>query len=151
MGTYGGDSAGYTYITFLHEIDPSDNLALHLMANSAITLNYYSTQKAPQGFPLDPNKWAVQITNDTNPETSISQNVWTNSGSLSITLPIGVFDVNFSVVGLYGYTNGTSIMAKATLSTANNSESDADFTIQLPLMVQQQLLPQIVMVLPAKF
>jgi len=122
-------TGGYTSITFLHQIDPTDSLALVLMANSAITLNYYSTQKAPQGFPLSPAKWSVELVNTTNPESTIAQNTWSNLGSVNITLPIGVFDVSFSVVGLYSYLNGTSTYAKVTLSTANNSESDADFTL----------------------
>lgn len=56
VGSYSG---GYTNITFLHEIDPTDSLALYLMANSAITANYYSTQKAPFGFPLNPTHWSI--------------------------------------------------------------------------------------------
>lgn len=126
VGAYAG---GYTSITFLHQIDPTDSLALYLMANSAITANYYSTQKAPHGFPLSPSKWSVELVNTTNPEAPIAQNTWSNLGSVNITLPIGVFDVSFSVSGLYCYLNGTSTYAKVTLSTANNSESDADFTL----------------------
>jgi len=45
-----------TALTFLHEINPGTNQALHLLANSAITNPYYSTQKVPFGFPLSPNK-----------------------------------------------------------------------------------------------
>ena len=48
-----------TPITFLHEIDPTDNLALYLLENSAITNPYYSTHKAPTGFPIDVTKWNI--------------------------------------------------------------------------------------------
>lgn len=52
-------SAPNTIITFLHEIDPTDNQALYLLQNSAITENYYSPHKAPLGFPMSPAKWSV--------------------------------------------------------------------------------------------
>src|SRR5574344_1775354 len=55
-------SSPNTTLTFLHEINPSNSLALHLMGNSAITNNYYSSMKAPYGFPLNPNNWTVKIT-----------------------------------------------------------------------------------------
>jgi hypothetical protein len=51
--------SGNTRITFLHEVDPTDSQAIYLMANSEITNPYYSTAKAPQGFPLSPRKWMV--------------------------------------------------------------------------------------------
>ena len=132
MGTYGGDSAGYTYITFLHEIDPSDNLALHLMANSAITLNYYSTQKAPQGFPLSPNKWRIIIT-DTQQRfiNNPTPNAWTNISPLNIVFPIGVWNLSQHFV-LYGdITSGTAVSCQCTLSTANNSESNKSYSIMV--------------------
>ncbi|NLL02291.1 MAG: hypothetical protein GX265_04650 [Mollicutes bacterium] len=44
-------SSPNTTLTFLHEIDPTDSLALHLMGDSAITDNYYSSMKVPFGFP----------------------------------------------------------------------------------------------------
>jgi len=48
-----------TTITFLHEIDPTDSQALYLMADSAITVPKYSTQKATLfGFPLSRLKMA---------------------------------------------------------------------------------------------
>src|SRR5574344_2739227 len=53
-------SSPNTTLTFLHEINPSTSTALHLMANSAITNNYYSNMKAPFGFPLHPDKWTLK-------------------------------------------------------------------------------------------
>ena len=38
-------SSPNTTLSFLHEINPSTNTALHLIANSAITNNYYSNMK----------------------------------------------------------------------------------------------------------
>ena len=90
IGAYSG---GYTNITFLHEIDPTDSLALHLMANSAITANYYSNAKAPFGFPLNLDKWSVIITNtNTYSQASPTTNYY-NIGSLSLVLPIGAWNM----------------------------------------------------------
>ena len=89
-------TGGYTSITFLHQIDPTDNLALYLMANSAITVNYYSTQKAPLGFPLEPTKWSIIITDVTQRiQESPSNGAWYNLGSNLITIPIGIWNVDY--------------------------------------------------------
>jgi len=133
MGTYGGDEAGYTYITFLHEIDPTDSKALHLMANSAITSSYYSTQKAPQGFPLSPSKWSVEVI-DTSSRTQYNptKDVWYNLGTTAcqITVPIGVWKLKYNVVpNPYNSAVVTKITQYVTLSTANDSESNPLLTI----------------------
>jgi len=124
MGTYEGDEAGYTYITFLHEIDPADNLALHLMANSAITNNYYSTQKAPFGFPLDITKWRIMITSGADDkQTNPTSGTYYNLGSLAITVPIGVWKVMYMTCFEMKASNSVSLIyGRATLgSTTSNS------------------------------
>ena len=99
------------------------------LADSAISANAYSMMRTPVGFPMSPNKWTVSLINNNNPEGAIAQNVWTNLGSVSISIPIGVWDVTFTVSSMYSYLNGTGTSFKATLSTANNSESDPSFII----------------------
>ena len=114
-----------TIITFLHEIDPTDNQALYLLQNSAITENYVSPHKAPLGFPLDPDKWSVEFSTTTRGTTSpASQNVWCNPGSFSLSIPIGSWDVFYKVVVVA--VGGVSV--RTSLSTANNSQSDSEFT-----------------------
>lgn len=127
IGTYGGDLAGYTYLTFLHEIDPTDSLALHLMQNSAITNNYYSCMKIPFGFPVNPDKWSV-MTKNTNYLTQSNPNEnWYNIGNLQIIIPIGTWEILYSLA-LGGFkASTTSFSSDSTLSTSNNSESDKDF------------------------
>jgi len=119
-----------TTITFLHEIDPTDSQALHLMANSAITVPKYSTQKAPFGFPLDPRKWSIitTYTSDT-AQASPIDNTWYNIGSISIDIPIGVWDTRYSTQ-LAGNKPGGSTQwwLAATLSTANNTQSNVGYT-----------------------
>ena len=99
------------------------------LANATITSPYYSMVRSPFGFPMSPAKWSVTLVNNTNPETGLAQNTWANLGSVSISLPIGSWLVFFMVNGLYGYKNGTGVGVRATLSTANNSESDPELTI----------------------
>lgn len=117
-----------TTITFLHEIDPTDSLALYLMANSAITVPYFSTQKAPFGFPTSSRKWTfyknyVSTTSQATP----TGGTWYNIGSFSINIPIGVWDIDFQYP-LYGTWGVSTSTLQATLSTANNSESDIEFS-----------------------
>lgn len=124
-------SSPNTSIKFLHQIDPTDSLALHLLADSAITANYYSTQKAPFGFPLSRNSWMIKITDATQrSQSGAVSGTWYNLNSNSITIPIGLYEVEYSVnIGAEsGTANSVSASVDATLSTANNSESDTEFT-----------------------
>lgn len=128
VSSYGAVDAGYTHITFLHEIDPTDSQALYLMANSAITANYYSTHKVPFGFPLDLRKWSVKYEQATTVEqTSPTSGVWYNLGG-SLVIPIGAWKVSYRGAIRAQNSTGTNANIYSTLSTANNSESDADLS-----------------------
>ncbi len=81
-----------TIITFLHEIDPTDNQALYLLQNSAITENYFSPHKAPLGFPMSPAKWRIFV-QDTSRAVS-SAGGWVNPiSALNVTIPIGIWNI----------------------------------------------------------
>lgn len=100
------------------------------VANSAITAVYYSSHKAPLGFPMDPTKWTV-ITSDTSDRSvSCSATTWTNINSAhNIIIPIGVWDFEYDVDGFADRTTaGTGDGGTVTYSTANNSESDQQLT-----------------------
>ena len=102
----------------------------YTLTAAAITSPYFSIMKAPVGFPLDPTKWTVQIT-DTSDRIQASpvQNTWYNLGSNVINIPIGAWRVFYhSNVGTDRVTTNSRNDCQITLSTANNSESDADFT-----------------------
>lgn len=127
-----------TSITFLHEIDPTDSQALYLMTDNPITAIYCSTQKAPFGFPLDPDKWTVE-TEDTSlrSQTPADISTWYNLGSISIEIPIGVWKVGYSVVlNCSDDSAGDYFIVYSTLSTANNSETDKDFTVKMQMNAQ---------------
>lgn len=123
VGTYGGDSAGYTYITYLHEINPSNSLALHLLANSAISANYYSTAKEPFGFPAEINKWTMYYSST----TSVNQatptiNVWYNIDNRKLDIPIGSWLVSYSIpIDDQATAGNTNHAFYTSLSTANNT------------------------------
>ena len=101
------------------------------LEDEAISNPYYSVVKAPQGFPLNPNKWTVEVT-DTKHRNLVNpiQNVWYNPGSINISIPVGLWRVRYSVLGRAYSGNQGDQTLKVTLSTANNSESDADFSTQ---------------------
>jgi hypothetical protein len=77
--------------------------------------------------------WAVVGTNGpeiralitANSQASPVQNTWYNAGSVS--LPAGVFDISYEIV-IGEYKNAAIGDVAVTLSTANNSESDAELT-----------------------
>lgn len=99
------------------------------LVNATITDPYYSTHKAPQGFPLDPAKWTVELSDTAaRSQTSPTKDAWHNLGSLSLAIPIGVWDVSYQVAFTASGSSGQDNSGKVTLSTADNSESDSDFT-----------------------
>lgn len=124
-------SAPNTIITFLHEIDPTDNQALYLLANSAITENYVSPHKAPLGFPLDPAKWTQKTYSDSIfSRATPTANVWYNTGGLALTIPIGAWNVRYKAGVANERATPSYCVSYCTLSTANNSSSDKDFDSQ---------------------
>lgn len=99
------------------------------LANASITNNYYSTDKAPQGFPLNPEKWTVEVSDTTQRiQNSPTQNTWYNFGSTSIDIPIGVWRTYYVVEPAGVRSDQGTLTTFVTLSTSNNSESDIDFT-----------------------
>lgn len=100
------------------------------LANAAITSPYYSHQKSPIGFNASPTLWTEQFISsnaNVNRTPSPAATWYHLTGTLSI--PIGVWDVSY-FCPVYG-TNATdneTIVLRTTLSTANNSESDFNWT-----------------------
>lgn len=99
-----------------------------LNVTGSITNPKYSNSKSPFGFPTDPIKWTVTLSDSSQrSQASPVANTKYNLGSLSISIPIGSWLVSWKTF-LEGDINGTAVSVYATLSTANNSESDSDFT-----------------------
>jgi hypothetical protein len=101
----------------------------YTLAN-AVSANYYSTSRAPFGFPALKSKWTVLVT-DTSSRTQSSpvRNTWYNVGSLTISVPIGAWELEYGAVLRMQSTTARSILyGRITLSTANNTESDSQLS-----------------------
>ena len=115
----GAFSVGKTIITVYGGTD-------YTLSGGAITLPYYSIQKAPFGFPLDPTKWTVQnIQTADAQQVSPTASTWYNKGG-SLSIPIGAWKVNYQIHG-YIYSDNLAMDYGTTLSTANNSASDTSW------------------------
>ncbi len=99
--------------------------------NEAISSPHYSATKIPLGFDADPTQWQLTLT-DANDQTrnTPTAGTWYNQGSLSLVIGIGAWDLRFKAY-LNAVVSGTSSGANATLSTANNSNSDDRFMFGL--------------------
>jgi len=101
----------------------------YTLINAAISAISYSTQKAPLGFPLSPAKWTVEVISSANAlQNSPTQNQWYNLGSISINVPVGLWELSYRVGMQVNRATAGSLTMSTTLSTANNSESDVNFT-----------------------
>lgn len=118
----GSPSGGSTPVTIYGGTD-------YTLANASITSPFYSHVKSPLGFPLDLTKWRVRVTNtSTNTQSNPTQNTWYNVGSISISIPIGKWRLRYFTV-LYGDRAAAGLITVyVTLSTANNSQSDASLS-----------------------
>jgi len=100
----------------------------YTLANAAISAISYSHMKAPIGFPLDPLKWGVYVTDTSSRlQASPSSGTGYNPGTtnVQITVPIGSWKFGYDVNAYVNNdtatdTNNISI----SLSTTNNSHSD---------------------------
>jgi len=97
------------------------------LANAAITSPFYSHQKSPFGMNISPLKWSTEF----NDAASRSQgtptiDTWYNVGTSLLDIPIGAWKVNYQCVCFSYQETVTTINIQTSLSTSNNSVSDAD-------------------------
>jgi hypothetical protein len=101
----------------------------YTLANASITNPYFSTAKAPQGFPLDPAKWTVRTNTSSgtnqSPETA---NTWYNTGGVSLNVPIGSWRIFYQTSYGWEYNVTGNYDIYVTLSTSSSSQDDADMT-----------------------
>ncbi len=105
----------------------------YTLANAAITSPYYSPAKAPYGFPVDPNKWTVTTSDTGNAAKATPTAATWYGGALltptgaSIVIPIGAWYVEYAATVDMTATLAAvgTVGGRVTLSTANNTESDA--------------------------
>jgi hypothetical protein len=124
----------YFLVTGVSYSSPNTTITLYggidyTLTNSTISNIYFSAQKAPVGFPLDPAKWTVEsiYASDSN-QASPTVNTWYNIGSRSLNVPIGAWRLVYSATFSYDDSTVGFYNAYVTLSTSNNSESDINMT-----------------------
>jgi hypothetical protein len=142
-------SSPNTTVTFLHEIDPTDSQALHLLANSAITNVYYSHQKAPFGFPLDPRKWTVKksIPVDYKRTSPVKgtfyylDTVGDGTGSkLFLDVPIGSWNFSYELQSqFFDASSSNNQQIIIALSTSETSVSDKELSSYLNVYVDNNV------------
>jgi hypothetical protein len=94
----------------------------YTLANATIIYPYYSSAKAPAGFPLDPDKWTVLLSDSTNQRlNSPVKNTIYNPGSLHISLPIGIWNVLFQAILICAASSGTMTNVYGGLSSSLTS------------------------------
>ncbi len=115
-------SSGTTTVTIYGGTD-------YTLANAAISANYYSRVKGPAGFNLDPAKW-TQTFSDTadRGQANPTGGTWYNIGTSTLAIPIGCWLVSYHVALDMRKSPAGNGDINATLSTANNSESDSSMT-----------------------
>jgi len=116
VGAYSG---GKTIITGYFGTD-------YNLENEAITSPYYSVQKAPFGFPLNPIKWTVSGGNDGSQSNPVNGTYYNIGGN--IVLPIGAWKVqsdgDFFIVG-----TSTDMAIMHVLATVNNGTTGNILTL----------------------
>lgn len=100
----------------------------YTMANTSITSPCFSIYRAPYGFPVNPDKWSVLVTDTTmRQQSSPSAGTWYNLGSLSITIPAGEWEVTVDFTHQANISNNNCNII-STLSTSVSAETNSDFT-----------------------
>lgn len=101
----------------------------YALANAAISSNSYSAGRSPLGFPLDPSYWTVETSGTAyQNQSGGTAGTWYNLGTTTISIPRGVWNVEYLASVQNDISASLSTQVDVTLSTANNTESDIDFT-----------------------
>ncbi len=104
------------------------------LENEAISSPVYSSSKSPYGFPSDPDKWTAS-SSDTSSRSQSSPTIgtWYNLGSVTISIPIGLWNVEWQAIRRMTKGSSTVVDMSSTLSTGTTTESDAQFTEYMTL------------------
>jgi hypothetical protein len=120
----GSFSGGATLITAYFGTD-------YDLDNEEVTNVAYSAAKSPFGFPMNPDKWTVEVVDTTQrTQNTPTATTWYNIGTTNtqINVPIGLWILSYRVQVSAQETPSTSLSGFSTLSTANNSESNTHLT-----------------------
>lgn len=90
----------------------------------------YSVNKTPYGMPIQRGKWTlVRIARVSEAQSSPTANTWYNLGTSKLNVPIGSWTLGWEAPIYVALAGAASMFT--TLSTANNTESDAALTARI--------------------
>ena len=115
IGAYSG---GNTLVTVYGGTD-------YTLVSAAVSAVFFSSAKAPFGFPVDYSKWSILVSSATPALGTPVNNVWWNPGSTQISIPIGKWRIEYSVGARVDVTisAGGFYEGRVALSVATNSAS----------------------------
>lgn len=99
--------------------------------NETVTSPVYSSIKAPYGFNLDVVVWELEYTStaDVSASTNPTAGVWYQvGGNQQLTIPVGSWIIGYHGAAAGVGSSNAALRFTTTLSTANNSQSDAGLT-----------------------
>lgn len=97
--------------------------------SGGITDVAYSGIKAPYGMPLQADKWVITyLCKIALPSAGTTTNTWYNPGSAQLGVPVGAWKLKYGATARCTASSTSYLVARSTLSTTNNSESDNDVT-----------------------
>ncbi len=122
---------GVKYFIITKVVYSAPNTTVYLYGGTDYTLTaaaisnvYYSMEKIPQGFPADPAKWTVTLSNSNTNGVAATTEVIYNPGSLYLDVPIGAWKLRQMFQVLVVYNTALSGTLYGGLSTLNNGFSD---------------------------
>ena len=124
----------YFIVVAVSYTSPSTTLTLYggtdyTLESGTITLPYYSMVKAPAGFPLDPAKWSVTLTDTTaRVQSSPSASTYYYWSALELLIPLGVWNIKASMVA-QSWRSAAGVL-DITLALSTSSSSISDTTMQ---------------------
>jgi hypothetical protein len=101
----------------------------HSLANATISNAYYSTQKAPYGFPLNPAKWTVYGNSVFDDNTGgPAQGTWYNQGTSAV-IPLGYWNLQYSASFQMSNASAIAMFGSVTLSPTASAKTDDSMTV----------------------
>ncbi len=101
--------------------------------NEAITSPSYALAGVnPLNFPTDPTLWQLEATDTTlRSQNTPTTDTWYNLGSFNLPVGIGAWEVGYMVTPYFTRASAGAVRIGVTLSTANNTQSDAQMDTQI--------------------
>lgn len=98
-----------------------------LPTSGGISALSYSTQKAPYGMPVQEEKWTIGMYGKARQTSTVGTTAFTNLGH-SLNIPIGEWVGSYYAPAIVVATSVAFLGIYLTLSTANNSQTDSQWT-----------------------